>query len=184
MLSNRQQGNAEDSKHQRYGVSSVRYNCGDGPGHQASRGGVQAPRCAWVADLAGDENAMPSRPLLENPEGVLVCAVIPDVDGQHICVDLCQAQRLQQVRQCSSLIPVHLYVEDFSVALPKRHSRLTTAISQMLHLQIGGSMKGPCACHLCTRPSLHLSCTTLSCASPEGEPFSEQPADMRKFASC
>ena len=62
------------------------------------------PDAACIAHPGGDEDAEPGGPRGEQPEGVLVGAVVANVDGQHVGGAV-QAQRAQQVRQRASPCP-------------------------------------------------------------------------------
>jgi len=66
---------------------------------------------AWCrcARLGRDQDADAARgPLAQHAEGVLVGAVIADVDRQHVRLAAAQAQRAQQVHERAALVPVHL----------------------------------------------------------------------------
>ncbi|KAA6416424.1 MAG: hypothetical protein FRX49_13595 [Trebouxia sp. A1-2] len=58
--------------------------------------------------LCPDENSKAAASLLEHLEGVLISAVIPKVDRDHI-VTVSQAEGLQHVGQGPALAPVHLH---------------------------------------------------------------------------
>ena len=57
--------------------------------------------------LVGDEDSEASGSCLEHLEGILVGAVIPKIDGDHV-IAVCQAQSLQHVGQSPALAPIHL----------------------------------------------------------------------------
>ena len=59
------------------------------------------------ADLGGDEDAQACRALFQDLEGILICAVIPKIDGDDVS-GLIQAQGHQHVCQRSPFAPVHL----------------------------------------------------------------------------
>ena len=59
------------------------------------------------AHLARDQNAEAVGPRLQDPERILVCSIIPNVQTQHP-LPISQAQGPQEMSQRTPLVPVHL----------------------------------------------------------------------------
>lgn len=67
--------------------------------------GLQRVCCA---DLVGNKNAEARCSLLQHLEGVFICSVISQVDGDDV-ITIIQAQGIQHVSERLAFAPIHLH---------------------------------------------------------------------------